>query len=117
MERFLKPERLDADPSVGDADKLYKHWKKTFDNFLESLEEPNKLSILVNFISARVYEYIAECDTFEDAIEILRNTYIKPKMKYLLAIYLTPANRNKVTVLSNFLANSNLWLKIVTSLP
>ena len=72
MERFLKPERLDVDPSVGDADKLYKHWKRTFDNFLDSLKEPNKLSILVNFVSAKVYEYIAECDTFEDAIEILK---------------------------------------------
>ena len=51
--------------------------------FLESLEEPNKLSILVNFVSARVYEYIAECDTFEDAIEILKNTYIKPKNEIL----------------------------------
>ena len=104
MERFLKPERLDVDPSVGDADKLYKHWKKTFDNFLESLEEPNKLSILVNFISARVYEYIAECDTFEDAIEILKNTYIKPKNEVFARHLLYTCKQEQSDSLDQFLS-------------
>ena len=104
MERFLKPERLDVDPSVGDADKLYKHWKKTFDNFLESLEEPNKLSILVNFVSARVYEYIAECDTFEDAIEILKNTYIKPKNEVFARHLLYTCKQEQSDSLDQFLS-------------
>ena len=70
MERFLKPERLDVDPNTGDADKQFSHWKRTFDNFLASLTSPDKLSILINFVSAQVYEYIVDAKNFDEAMKI-----------------------------------------------
>ena len=32
----MKPERLGIDPNSADADKTYKHWYKTFCNFIDS---------------------------------------------------------------------------------
>lgn len=52
-----------------------------FSSFLNAIElhEPNKLNTLINHIDPSIYEYIAECDEYEVAIEILRNMYVKPK--------------------------------------
>ena len=37
MEQFMKPEQLIIDRSTSDADKIYKHWQKTFSSFVNSL--------------------------------------------------------------------------------
>ena len=103
MERYLKPDRLDVDPNAGDADKQYKHWKKTFDNFLASLPEPQKLSILINFVSARIYEYISDIDTFEEAIEILEKTYVKPKNEVFARHVLSTTKQEPNESLDKFL--------------
>ena len=39
MERYLRPERLDADPNSPTAKQEYKHWKRTFDAFLTAVAE------------------------------------------------------------------------------
>ena len=40
--KFLKPRQLELDPNASDAEKHWKHWKKTFDNFLVSFtDQPN----------------------------------------------------------------------------
>lgn len=82
MERYLKPERLDFDPSMKMVEKLWRHWHQSFSNFLAALDasdqSPNKLSVLVNYVTPRVYEYIANCTTYEDAITLLKDLYIKP---------------------------------------
>lgn len=81
MDRYLRPERLDADPNSSTAKQEYQHWKRTFDVFLVSIAEhtPNKLETLYNFVSPKVYSYIAEAASYEAAIEILKGTYIKEK--------------------------------------
>ena len=33
----MKPEWLTTDSSTSDADKIYKHWHRTFSNFVDSL--------------------------------------------------------------------------------
>ena len=80
MERFLRPERLDVDSNSPNASKNWKHWKATFENFLDSFTTPptDKLSILVNFVSPNVYEIIAECNDYASAIKTLKETYEKP---------------------------------------
>ena len=38
----------------------------------------DKLDTLINCISSDVYEYIAECNTFDNAVNCLKELYIKP---------------------------------------
>ena len=81
MKRLLKPERLDCDPSSSTAAQEWSHWLKTFENFLAALPEENlnKLGLLTNFVSPKIYQTISECVTYDSAISVLRSQYIKPK--------------------------------------
>ena len=94
MDRHLLPAVLSADPSSPDALKTWRHWKRTFDFFVDSLptsseNPPNKLTTLVNFVKPSIYELIAECEDCATAIGILTSTYDKPKnvvfARYLLS--------------------------------
>ena len=93
MERFLRPERLDVDPNSANATKNWKHWKATFENFLNSFATPptDKLSVLINYVSPNVFEIIAECEDYDAAIKTLKETYEKPVneifARHLLATY------------------------------
>ncbi|KRX72265.1 Uncharacterized protein T06_5783 [Trichinella sp. T6] len=80
MDRFLKPERLDVDPSSPTSSEQWKHWLATFENFLAALPQENldKKSLLVNFISTRIYSSIAASRTYEDAIQSLKSIFEKP---------------------------------------
>ncbi|XP_042210340.1 uncharacterized protein LOC121858194 [Homarus americanus] len=40
---------------------------------------PDKLATLCSFVSPSVYEYIADCVTYDAAILVLQDLYIKPK--------------------------------------
>lgn len=82
MEKFLRPERLEVDPSSPNAAQDWTHWYATFSNFLaddNSLDSKKKLKLLTNFVTPTVYHYFNECTTFEDAITILKNIYVKPQ--------------------------------------
>lgn len=81
MERVFRPERLDTDPASSSASKDWIHWKRTFNNFLESFAAPgpDKLKTLTNYVSPTVFGFIIDCDTFNDAMQVLENIYIKPK--------------------------------------
>ena len=93
MDKVLKPDRLDVDPQSLTAEKVFKHWKKTFDNFLTQLEainpgrqpaervEINKLDILTNFVSAAVYCCIEESTTYTSAVKTLEKALAKSKNK------------------------------------
>ena len=51
MDRLLRPDRFDTEPSTPGATKKGIHWFRTFTNFLESLSaenQNNKLSLLIN---------------------------------------------------------------------
>ena len=94
MDRLLKPEKLSADLNSPLADKQYKHWLKTFQNFVESVRnadrEVDKLALLVNYVSPTAYCSIESATTYDDALSILKSIYIKPKnevfARHLLAI-------------------------------
>ena len=60
MEKFLRPERLAVDPNSSEAAKSWKHWYRTLENFMSSLEgTPDKLKVLVNYVSPVIYDYIS----------------------------------------------------------
>ena len=96
MDKFLRPQVFDVEPNSQLADKNYLHWKKTFDNFIKTLEKGlkagetlDKLPLLENSISATVYEYISDCTSYDEAEKVLKDVYIKPKSeifaRYILA--------------------------------
>ena len=36
MDRLLRPKTLETEPTDPNAEKIFKHWKLTFENYLES---------------------------------------------------------------------------------
>ena len=79
MSKLLKPSRLDTDPSSPTAAKEWKHWHRTFINFIEESGEnaPDSLRALINCVSPTVYELIEDCTTYESAISKLESVYVK----------------------------------------
>ena len=75
--KFIKPSLFGADPNAGQASKEWKHWYRTFTNFLESfpavpaITEQEKLRCLVAHIDKDVYSYISEWASYNDAISTL----------------------------------------------
>lgn len=80
MDRLLRPAKLDTDPSSSTVGKDWLHWIRTFENFVSVLptEGLNKLQVLTNYVSPRIFEYIERCERYEDAIATLKALYIKP---------------------------------------
>ncbi|KFM71742.1 hypothetical protein X975_23396, partial [Stegodyphus mimosarum] len=79
MENLLKPERFDVDPVCVGAESKWKHWKRTFSNFLTQVKEATeerKLQLLCNFVSASVYQYINDSQSYDNAINVLDSLYI-----------------------------------------
>ena len=68
MSKALKPCRLDVDPTSPKAAKEWKHWKRTFDNFITECGEgaPDKFRSIFNFVSSDVFEYVVECATYDE---------------------------------------------------
>ena len=72
------------------------HWLPTFQNFLTVLpgEGLDSLSILTNYISPRIFEYIEHYTTYEEAIAILKAQYVKPANE-VFAQHLLATRRQK----------------------
>ena len=70
MTKILAPDKLTAEPNQETAERHYRHWKKTFDNYIEECGEnaPDKLRCLTKYVSPNIYEYFSEASTFELAI-------------------------------------------------
>ena len=71
--------RLDVDHNSLNPSKEWKHWKRTFENFITECgaNAPNKFRSMVNFVSSNVYDYIEDCTTYEEVIRTLDSLYIK----------------------------------------
>ena len=80
MERLLKPERLDCDSNSPTAAQEWRHWLQTFRTFIAALpqENLNKLGLLINFVSPKIYESISECTIYDDALTTLQSQFVKP---------------------------------------
>ena len=83
MEKYLRPERLTLEPDHESAEEQWTYWLQTFTNFMDALcsdeRSPNKLSIITNYLSPRVYGYISQYSTYTEVIQHLQNLYVKPK--------------------------------------
>ena len=100
MNRYLEPERLDVDPSSETAASEWKHWKKTFTNFVAGLPQDNlndaaKLNLLVNFLSAKTYTYVADCESYVAAVDTLQELTFGQQMRYSPGIALLQGDRRK----------------------
>jgi len=81
MDRLYRPERFSTDCDSPTAQQEWIHWKRTFDNFIEKakVKTEDKMKVLLNFLSFNVFEHINECTTYENAVKIIDNLYIKKK--------------------------------------
>jgi len=95
MERLLKPAILTAQPNSEGGQTIYKHWKKTFQNFLgeapRSHEEvrSKSLEILQNYVNGEVFQLIDGCGTHDEAIQKLDDFYITKKSELFSRYKLT----------------------------
>ena len=84
MDKLLRPERFDTEPTAPNAEKLYKHWKFCFGNYLQSTSSntpenaQQKFFALANSVSALVFDIISDCGDFDSALVALDSAYIKP---------------------------------------
>jgi len=96
MDRLLRPKVFQTEASDPNAEKLYRHWKMTFQNYLETsipavaandenaeeVEEASarkRMYALFNNISAElIFELVSECNEYDSAIQVLDTAYIKP---------------------------------------
>lgn len=79
MDQFLKPERFDVEPTCTGAEAKWRHWKRTFSNFIDripQMAEVNKLPLLCNYVSANVFRFINDEDSYDAALNILDSLYI-----------------------------------------
>ena len=79
MDTLLKPARLDVNPNSPSAAKEWKHWHRTFTNFIEECKDkaPDKFRTLINYVSHNIYEYIEDCKDYDSAIEALQQLFLK----------------------------------------
>ena len=70
----MRPQIFDKDPNSSTASKEWTHWYRTYEYFLAAIAsyEPNKLDTLINYVDPTVFDYIAECTTYEEAIEVFK---------------------------------------------
>ena len=99
----MQPHRLDIEPGSISAAKEWSHWLKTFENYIEVLtaalpeERRNidKLKILINCVSHRVYDHVEESETYDEAIRVLKALYVKTPNK-IFARHLLATAKQKV---------------------
>ena len=97
--KVLTPDRLDVDPNLPTAEKQYSHWRRNFIYFLEDSHEAATASTaggeastapvanqerfnlrsLTKYVSYAVYEYIANCSTYTEALAVLDKLFLKKK--------------------------------------
>ncbi|XP_048589516.1 uncharacterized protein LOC125573188 [Nematostella vectensis] len=96
MDAVLKPHRLDLDPNSPTAAKEWKHWLKTFENFIAECgsRAPDRYRTLINYVSHNVYEYIEDCSTYDSAIQVLKQLFIKTPNE-IFARHLLATRRQK----------------------
>ena len=105
MEKYLKPERFSADPSSNTSAKEWKHWKQTFESFLEAIADPaptdaNKRSLLNNLVSPEISDMISECTSYTEAVA-LNQLSLNKRMKSSLGTNFVHVSRNLVKPLTS----------------
>ncbi|RZF35004.1 hypothetical protein LSTR_LSTR010862 [Laodelphax striatellus] len=79
MDKILKPQRLALEPSSPGVEPKYKHWKKTFTNYLAQTmakTDEHKLKILFNCVAPHIFSSISHCEKYDVAISILDSLFL-----------------------------------------
>ena len=112
--KVLQPSKLDVDCNSPTAADEWKHWFRTFNNFLESLPAPvdgeapiNKLNYLIAHLTAPVYKIINDIDTYDDAIATLTKVYVKPKNEIFARHLLATAKQVAGESIDDFILRLN----------
>ena len=79
MDRILKPAKLSIDPGSATATKEWKHWKRTFNSYVNRFvsevsnerADTDKLEALVNCATPEIFEHFDHCLTFSEAEKTL----------------------------------------------
>lgn len=118
MSKALRPIRLDLHPNSSNAARQWKHWKRTFDNFIEELGDtaPDGFRSIVNFISAEVFDYVEECTTYDAVIETQERLYVKPPNKIFARHDLATRKQLPGESIEEFLEELKIQASIVVSL-
>ncbi|GFW84309.1 retrovirus-related Pol polyprotein from transposon 17.6 [Trichonephila clavipes] len=106
MEQLLKPERFDIDPTCSNSETKWRHWKKTFENFLggiKTITEEHKLPLLRNYVTSNVYQFINDCTTYAQAIAILDSLFIKKRNVIFTRHCLSTRNQQTEETVSEYL--------------
>ena len=105
MSKILKPSRLDLDHNAPNASKEWKHWRKTFENFIAECGEdaPDKFRSIINCVSASVYEYVEDCTTYDEVINTLVGLYVKTPNETFVRHQLLARHQNPNESLDSFL--------------
>ena len=105
MDRVLRPERLDIDPNDNSAAKEWLHWKRTFANFLSVLpqEDLDKLTVLANFVSPSIFQYIEDCREYDEAIQTLQALFVKPRNEIFARHVLATRRQQPTETLDEYL--------------
>ena len=105
MEKVLRPERLDVDPSTPEAAEEWRHWKATFTNFVDSLplEGLNKRNVLINFVSPKIFRIISEINEYDSALESLETQFVKPRSEVYARHKLATRNQSTLESVDKFL--------------
>ena len=105
MDRLLRSERLDTDPSSSTESKNWLHWLCTFENILTVLprEGLDRLLVLTNYVCSRIFEYIEHCLTYDEAIGVLKAQCVKPANEIFFRHLLATRRQKSGKTLDEFL--------------
>ena len=67
-------------PGSTHATAEFSHWLRTFTHYLRALEaaglQHSKLEVLINMVSFKAYQHIANIDDYDRALQVLKDLYI-----------------------------------------
>ena len=99
--KYLKPERLEDT-----SEKAWKHWKKTFENFLAKskvTEKADKLLLLTNHVTSEIFEHISDAADYKSAIKTLSDLFVRPNNVIFNHHLLATSKKGEVESLEIFL--------------
>jgi hypothetical protein len=106
MDKFLRPHTLDIDPELPTAADEWEMWLANFKEFIKAIDaalNPDKLVLLKAHVSCSIYKLIKDSTTFEDAEEILKARFVKPKSDIYARHKLFTTRQQPGETLSQFL--------------
>eukprot|EP00794_Sanderia_malayensis_P010294 gene10294-11355_t len=105
MDTLLKPARLDLDPNSPTASKEWKHWHRTFTNFIAECGEraPDEYRTLINYVSHNVYEFIEDRADYDSTILALERVFVKTPSEIFARHLLATRRQKPGETLSEFL--------------